>query len=166
MLHKLKNHKDHSDGFTIIEVMIVLAIAGLILLIVFLAVPALQRSSRNTNRKNDASRLSTSVSDFVSNNNGKLPGPTDASSILSDAGQLGQLSLTANTTSTPTAKELTVTNATGLSEPSPAADNEVIVYVGYTCNGAAIQAGNTRQAALVYPIENTSGYAWTCISAL
>jgi prepilin-type N-terminal cleavage/methylation domain-containing protein len=30
-------------GFTIIEVMIVLAIAGLIMLVVFLAVPALQR---------------------------------------------------------------------------------------------------------------------------
>ena len=40
MLNKLK--KSDKDGFTIIEVMIVLAIAGLILLIVFLAVPALQ----------------------------------------------------------------------------------------------------------------------------
>lgn len=156
----------NDSGFTIIEVMIVLAIAGLILLIVFLAVPALQRSSRNTNRKNDASRLSTSVSDFVSNNNGMLPGASNASSILSDAGQLGQLSLTANSSSSPTAGELTVTNATGLSEPSTAVDNEVIVYVGYTCSGAAITTGNTRQAALVYPIENTSGYSWTCISAL
>jgi prepilin-type N-terminal cleavage/methylation domain-containing protein len=34
-------------GFTIIEVLIVLAIAALILLIVFLAVPALQRNARN-----------------------------------------------------------------------------------------------------------------------
>jgi prepilin-type N-terminal cleavage/methylation domain-containing protein len=32
------------QGFTIIEVLIVLAIAALILLIVFLAVPALQRN--------------------------------------------------------------------------------------------------------------------------
>ena len=45
------------DGFTIIEVMIVLAIAGLILLLVFRAVPALQRSSRNNQRKHDASLL-------------------------------------------------------------------------------------------------------------
>jgi prepilin-type N-terminal cleavage/methylation domain-containing protein len=43
--------KHRRGGFTIIEVMIVLAIAGLILLIVFLAVPALQRNSRNYQRK-------------------------------------------------------------------------------------------------------------------
>jgi prepilin-type N-terminal cleavage/methylation domain-containing protein len=39
-----------ADGFTIIEVMIVLAIAGLIMLVVFLAVPSLQRNSRNEPR--------------------------------------------------------------------------------------------------------------------
>jgi prepilin-type N-terminal cleavage/methylation domain-containing protein len=37
----LKKLKKSDSGFTIIEVMIVLAIAGLILLIVFLAVPAM-----------------------------------------------------------------------------------------------------------------------------
>lgn len=35
--------KNSPRGFTIVEVMIVLAIAGLIMLIVFLAIPALQR---------------------------------------------------------------------------------------------------------------------------
>ena len=45
------------SGFTIIEVMIVLAIAALILLVVFKAVPGLQRSQRNTARKQDAQRL-------------------------------------------------------------------------------------------------------------
>ena len=44
----LNRTKKHRSGFTIIEIMIVLAIAGLIMLIVFLAVPALQRASRNT----------------------------------------------------------------------------------------------------------------------
>jgi prepilin-type N-terminal cleavage/methylation domain-containing protein len=42
---------DRAVGFTIVEVLIVLAIAGLILLIIFLAVPAAQRSVRNHNRK-------------------------------------------------------------------------------------------------------------------
>ncbi|HPW47952.1 MAG TPA: prepilin-type N-terminal cleavage/methylation domain-containing protein, partial [Candidatus Saccharibacteria bacterium] len=37
-------YKKDQKGFTIIEVLIVLAIAALILLIVFLAVPALQRN--------------------------------------------------------------------------------------------------------------------------
>lgn len=57
-------------GFTIIEVLIVLAIAGLILLIVFLAVPALQRNSRNTQRANDASQIGGIVNECLSNRNG------------------------------------------------------------------------------------------------
>lgn len=44
-------------GFTVIELLIVLAIAGLIMTIVFLAVPALQRNSRNSSRKKDASYI-------------------------------------------------------------------------------------------------------------
>jgi prepilin-type N-terminal cleavage/methylation domain-containing protein len=60
-------------GFTIIEVLIVLAIAGLILLIVFLAVPALQRNSRNTQRRTDVTRLLGSVQESVNNSNGALP---------------------------------------------------------------------------------------------
>ena len=53
----MSNIKNRKDGFTIIEVLIVLAIAGLIMLIVFLAVPALQRNSRNTQRKNDVANI-------------------------------------------------------------------------------------------------------------
>ena len=61
-------------GFTIIEVVLVLAIAGLIFLVVFLALPALQRSQRDTQRRSDASRISSLVTSYQSNNNGKLPG--------------------------------------------------------------------------------------------
>lgn len=66
-------NKNNKKGFTIIEVVLVLAIAGLIFLMVFLALPALQRSQRDTQRKNDASRLRAAVTDFSSNNRGKLP---------------------------------------------------------------------------------------------
>ena len=40
-----------NSGFTIIEVIIVLAIAGLIILVLFIAVPAMQRNERNNRRK-------------------------------------------------------------------------------------------------------------------
>jgi prepilin-type N-terminal cleavage/methylation domain-containing protein len=60
-------------GFTIIEVLIVLAIAALILLIVFLAVPALQRNARNTQRKSDAANIGSAISNFEGNNSGALP---------------------------------------------------------------------------------------------
>lgn len=59
------------EGFTIIEVMIVLAIAGLIMAIVFLAIPTLQRSSRNSRRGNDASLVLSAVNDCLSNHNGR-----------------------------------------------------------------------------------------------
>jgi prepilin-type N-terminal cleavage/methylation domain-containing protein len=71
MLGKLQTKKQ--EGFTIIEVLIVLAIAGLILLIVFLAVPALQRNSRNTSRRNDVAKLLGLISEHASSTNGGLP---------------------------------------------------------------------------------------------
>lgn len=62
-----------NQGFTIIEVLIVLAIAGLILLVVFLAIPALQRSARNHQRKTDATAALSAVTQFLDNNNGTWP---------------------------------------------------------------------------------------------
>ncbi len=59
-------------GFTIIEVVLVLAIAGLIFLMVFVALPALQRSQRNTQRRRDAARVSTAIQEYIKRNN-KLP---------------------------------------------------------------------------------------------
>ncbi|HSW78372.1 MAG TPA: type II secretion system protein [Candidatus Chromulinivoraceae bacterium] len=60
-------------GFTIIEVVLVLAIAALIFLMVFIALPALQRSQRDTQRKQDLSRAITAVTNYQSNNRGGLP---------------------------------------------------------------------------------------------
>lgn len=59
------------QGFTIIEVVLVLAIAGLIFLMVFVALPALQRSQRDTARRNDMSRVDTSLVQYQTNNNNK-----------------------------------------------------------------------------------------------
>jgi prepilin-type N-terminal cleavage/methylation domain-containing protein len=60
-------------GFTIIEVVLVLAIAGLIFLMVFVALPALQRLQRNTQRKDDIARILAAVQSFQSNNSGRIP---------------------------------------------------------------------------------------------
>lgn len=65
-----KLSKQHA-GFTIVEVMIVIAIVALIMVIVFLAVPAVQRSTRNNARKQDAyfiaaQRLQYDVSSYTS----------------------------------------------------------------------------------------------------
>ena len=60
-------------GFTIIEVVLVLAIAGLIFLMVFIALPNMQRAQRDTQRRNDYSALSSNMTNYITNNNGKLP---------------------------------------------------------------------------------------------
>ena len=60
-------------GFTIIEVVLVLAIAGLIFLMVFIALPAMQRSQRDTQRRNDFSQFSAAMTSYMTNNNGSLP---------------------------------------------------------------------------------------------
>lgn len=67
-----KQNIKSKQGFTIIEVVLVLAIAGLIFLMVFIALPALQRSQRNTQRRNDYSMLSTAVTNYASNNGGRV----------------------------------------------------------------------------------------------
>lgn len=67
------NLQKKDKGFTIIEVVLVLAIAGLIFLMVFIALPALQRGQRDTQRKNDLSRVLTSIQNYQTNNRGALP---------------------------------------------------------------------------------------------
>ena len=67
------NNKSNSarNGFTIIEVVLVLAIAGLIFLMVFLALPALQRSQRNQRYKNNLSLVIGALQNYRSNNGGR-----------------------------------------------------------------------------------------------
>lgn len=60
-------------GFTIIEVILVLAIAGLIFLMVFIALPSLRRSQRDTQRRNDAARLLSAVINYQSDHRNASP---------------------------------------------------------------------------------------------
>jgi type II secretory pathway pseudopilin PulG len=57
----------------------VLAIAGLIFMMVFIALPALQRSQRDTQRSNDVARVQTALNNYQANNRGAIP--TDGSYI-------------------------------------------------------------------------------------
>lgn len=60
-------------GFTIIEVVLVLAIAGLIFLMVFLAYPALRRSQQDSQRQSQLGNMTAAVQKYQQNNNGRLP---------------------------------------------------------------------------------------------
>lgn len=73
------NKQTKQSGFTIIEVVLVLAIAGLIFLMVFIALPALQRNQRDDQRKRDLGRIQTQLTNYSSSNRGNIPvgaGPT------------------------------------------------------------------------------------------
>ncbi len=60
--------KKSQKGFTIIEVALVLAVGALIFLVVFLAVPALQRNQRNDARKRDQSQIVEAITSYIANN--------------------------------------------------------------------------------------------------
>ena len=72
-IESVSKHKQ-KHGFTIIEVVLVLAIAGLIFLMVFIALPALQRAQRDRERGNNLSEIAAAMQNFRRHNNGRLPG--------------------------------------------------------------------------------------------
>lgn len=75
--------KRNEQGFTIIEVVLVLAIAGLIFLMVFLALPALQRGQRDTQRRDDMSRFISQIQNFQANNAGDVPTAAEIPTFVS-----------------------------------------------------------------------------------
>ncbi|MBP9827270.1 type II secretion system protein [Candidatus Saccharibacteria bacterium] len=87
MTNKLKR------GFTLIEIVIVLAIAALILVVVFIAVQGAQRSQRNDSRRALASRVSSAINDFKANTGG---GFTQANAVTFAAEVAADKYLSAN----------------------------------------------------------------------
>jgi len=70
-----KSHglSDSSDGFTIIEVVIVLAIASVILLMIFLVIPTLRRTQRNYQRREAVTRIAALLEEYKTNSKGMYP---------------------------------------------------------------------------------------------
>lgn len=137
----LKNQK----GFTIIEVMIVLVIAAVILLIVFIAVPALQRNARNTTRKDEAANILAASGEYSANANGAIPVQADSATILANANNKEFTTLT-----------IQLENGTAV----PTNFTTAVLRTGAKCNPAnnETDAGaSLRQIALLYPVETAAG---------
>jgi prepilin-type N-terminal cleavage/methylation domain-containing protein len=155
------NTKYKQKGFTIIEVVLVLAIAGLIFLMVFIALPALQASQRDTARKNDASIVASWLTSYESNNQGKQPaGATDTTifnSGASPAVNTYSLDVSTNTSTIVVVKKG--------SAPTTVPVNQIDVVVGYTCNtvaanGSVSLTAATNKSAVITRLEgsNNTGY--------
>lgn len=143
----MKTHNQDKKGFTIIEVVLVLAIAGLIFLIVFLAVPALQRSQRDTQRRNDLGRFMSQVTNYQSNNNGVVPtevgiGNFVNSYLVIDDDQFGDPT---------TGSTYVTTSPANVSETPAGGSGKIYYFTSAKCNGesAASTSGNRTVAAVV-----------------
>lgn len=144
---KLLN-RNKQKGFTIIEVTIVLAIAGLIMAIVFLAVPSLRRNSSNTQRRSDASHLASLVSEYVANNGGIVPtcvgtGSTCVNVNNENFSIIPKANISVNTTGA-----------------NPNNINTMYIDTGYTCNTAnnsLVAGSSTQDFAIVFDAETSSG---------
>ena len=150
----MKTTTKNQKGFTIIEVLIVLAIAGAIMLIVFLAVPALQRNSRNTRRRNDVQRYAAAVTEWANNRtNGNLPAvAADLTTTSTGVNALANLGyLTAPTAVT--AAAASVTNS---------ATTTTFLYVpGTICSGnnATSTGATARQFTILWATEDAGNNA-------
>lgn len=140
--------KQKQKGFTIIEVVLVLAIAGLIFLMVFIALPALQRSQRDTQRKNDLSRAITAVNNYQSNNRGSLP--SNWSTFTTN-----YLTVSNDTFADPDGTSYSFTqNSTNNFTPSAFTSGRIYYTVNASCNGESVQTGQgNSKVALQYKLE-------------
>ena len=157
----LKNLQKRNQGFTIVEVMIVLAIAGLIILVVLLAVPALQRNSRNTTMKNDASAIAGAISEYMGANNGRSPDRVACAN--------GTITVDDTTVTTEVATNGKVQGGTACGTGAmPTVAGSINVTFARKCNAAGTGAdtvANTRAAAVLYNTETSGPLAPQCLDA-
>lgn len=169
--------KTGKRGFTIIEVVLVLAIAGLIFLMVFIALPALQRNQRDTQRKNDMGRLSTALVNYTNSNRGSLPDNytnfeaqylvTAGDSFIDPAGAApgSDASVTSYQLAAADGSELTKTySGSGSGTAAVGGSQNTIYYTpGYACGStsATVVSGGSRKVAFRMALE---GGGYYCVS--
>jgi len=150
------NLQRKEKGFTIIEVVLVLAIAGLIFLMVFIALPALQRNQRDTARKSDVASVASGVVSYTGNNRGVFPTGTGLASYVTNVsdnvlpapnGVLVGTAITTATTISPIDGVIQVT-------PGSACDTN-------TGTGQSLKVGTARQFTVVTKLESGGG-AYFC----
>jgi prepilin-type N-terminal cleavage/methylation domain-containing protein len=138
------SHTRNKQGFTLIELVIVLAIAALIIAGVLLAVGGAQRSQRDSSTKSAAAQVAQALENAASNNNGVVPNTALAASYLTNV------------------KDGNGNAPSFVAAPNAgaASTNPGIIYAGQAkCSGGSgvtgtIVAGTTRQYAVTYWVEN------------
>lgn len=146
------NVQQKDKGFTIIEVVLVLAIAGLIFLMVFIALPALQRAQRDSQRREAVSTFISQLTSYATNNRGKVP--SSASDLTTfKTGYLKWAADESGEFNDPTTG-LGYVIKYGIEQPT--ADGSISYSARAMCDGENIVSSeNARQAAVVMKLEGS-----------
>ena len=162
--------RKQQKGFSIIEVVLVLAIAGLIFLMVFIALPALQRGQRDSARQSEVGAVVGALGTYASMNNGRTPSSSAQLAVIingknvneTDANVLDSGSEVQLVTTSGTPVDLTANASAGIQIDKTIAFDEIAVFIGYKCgdtNGQLV-SGTRRQAAVV-TIQESGGASGT-----
>ena len=153
------------SGFTIIEVVLVLAIAGLIFLMVFVALPALQRSQRDTQRRDDMARFMSQLAQYQSNNGGKVPTATKAGydDFIDKYLRVQNDSFVDPSGADYNAASVTVCSGSSNCNQASVADDyksgNIRVYTNAKCNGENPEyIKGDRKIAITYKLEGAGTY--------
>lgn len=147
-------------GFTIIEVVLVLAIAGLIFLVVFLALPALQKGQRDTQRKNDLSRFMSQITNYSSNNQGNVPQTDPDINTPATGFKARYLTINGESFKDPsTGNDYTITVQGVVPNATPVGMNngDIYYYINAGCNGeSVVDRAGARNVAAAIKLERGS----------
>lgn len=144
-------NKSTKQGFTIIEVVLVLAIAALIFLMAFVAFPALQRTQKDTARKNAMSTVVSAVNNYVSNNRGNLSELDSAALTSNYAKEINDAGYTIEVRAVTTPVTLPNTDKV---------PDKIIVYKSGKCSATigSVDKGSARQFAVFTYLETAKNF--------
>lgn len=140
--------KNKEKGFTIIEVVLVLAIAGLIFLMVFIALPALQRSQRDTQRKQELGKVLTQLNQYQSNNRNSIPASDKWDEFARDYMRAGS-----DKFEDPSQGPYSFSYK-GTDHTTPTTLGSVIfVHTSATCSGESVESAGSNKVAFTLKLE-------------
>lgn len=162
----MKKLNNKQSGFTIIEVVLVLAIAGLIFLVVFTALPQLQRSRRDTARRDQVGRILASLTQNSSNNGGSFPSnPTQFVAFAADEqGYFGTCTseatgnLECDSLSDPSNGQFSVAQTRNTTPNVGQLFYDSGAVCGGTNNGQLINSSGSRKVAVAIGLEQGGSY--------
>lgn len=162
-------------GFSLVELIIAIALGALIISLVFYAVTQGQKNSRDDARKAAANRYLLAAKQWTSENNGAVLGTIPIAGVTSgqvDAQNVVDSYITANSGNfkAPDSQDWTITFSAGM-PPGPPPPGPAVIYVFSPgiCNAGAIQdqsspllnGRDSRKIAVAVALEAGSSY---CVS--